>query len=285
MRKLPQCAARGSGAVGGKPVAARAQPSVPVAQQLLAAPGPGSDASPAAVSVSSAAAEVEAPVSIPSASSAEFVLEAPEEKRGSCTPLSPGKYGVKITVDEATHSQLEQLQHLLRHRVPNGDIAVIIELGLKLLLGKTMKERFGVKVPSSQATSPTTSASNVTATSSETHFALQPVAATKAKAPKRNSRYIPRAVRREVYERDQGQCTYVSADGKRCEERGFAENHHDHPFAWGGEATVGTIKIICRSHNALLAEQDFGRAHMQSKRSQRRGSTANRMPPHESPHA
>jgi hypothetical protein len=198
------------------------------------------------------------------------VLEAPQEKRGSCTPLSPGKHWVKITIDEATHTKLEQLQHLLRHRVPNADIAVIIELGLDLLLAKTMKERFGVKTPSSKATSSkAASASKTSSTSSETEFALEPVAATKAKAPKRNSRYISRAVRREVYERDQGQCTFVSTEGRRCEERGFAENHHHHPFACGGEATVGNIKIMCRTHNGLLAEQDFGRAHMQSKRSQR----------------
>src|ERR1700712_3197727 len=81
--------------------------------------------------------------------------------------LSPGSYGVKITADEAMHTKLEQLQHLLRHRVPNGDFAVIIELGLDLLLAKTMKERFGIKVPSSKATSTgkATNTSKVTSTS------------------------------------------------------------------------------------------------------------------------
>src|ERR1700712_506839 len=281
MRRLPQHAARG-GAVSGKLVAARAQPSVPVAQQLLAATGQGSDASSAAMS--GAAAAVDAPLSTPSASSAEFVLEAPQEKRGSCTPLSPGKFGVKITVDEAMHSKLEQLQHLLRHLVPNGDFAVIIELGLDLLLAKTMKERFGIRVPSSKATSPTTSTSSTTSTTSETAFALEPVAATKAKAPKRKSRYIPRAVRREVYERDQGQCSFVSAEGRRCMARGFPETHHVHAFALGGEATVENLQIMCRAHNQLLGERDFGRAHMQSKRSQR-GSSGNRLSTQELPHA
>src|SRR5688572_32793643 len=36
----------------------------------------------------------------------------------------------------------------------------------------------------------------------------------------RNSRYIPRAVVREVYARDQGQCSFVGSNGKRCSERG-----------------------------------------------------------------
>jgi hypothetical protein len=71
---------------------------------------------------------------------------------------------------------------------------------------------------------------------------------------------------REVHQRDSGQCTFVSADGKRCSERGFLElHHHDRPFARGGEATVENLRLVCRTHNALFAERDFGRAWMRSK--------------------
>jgi hypothetical protein len=83
----------------------------------------------------------------------------------------------------------------------------------------------------------------------------------------RSSRYIPRAVVRAVHQRDAGQCTFVSVDGKRCSERGFLELHHHYqPYARGGEATVENLRLVCRAHNALFAERDFGRAWMRSKR-------------------
>jgi hypothetical protein len=78
-----------------------------------------------------------------------------------------------------------------------------------------------------------------------------------------------------VATRDAGQCTFVSAGGKRCSERGFLEvHHHDQPYARGGEATVENLRLVCRAHNALFAERDFGRAFMRSKRTQTREPSA-----------
>lgn len=80
------------------------------------------------------------------------------------------------------------------------------------------------------------------------------------------SRYIPRSVVREVHARDGGQCTFVSSDGRRCRERGFLElHHHDTPYARGGGPTADNLRIVCRAHNALFAERDFGAAFMQAK--------------------
>ena len=77
------------------------------------------------------------------------------------------------------------------------------------------------------------------------------------------SRHIPHAVRRQVLARDGGQCTFVSAEGRRCEQRGQLELHHEQPFARAGEASASNIRLLCRAHNALLAERDFGRGFMQ----------------------
>jgi hypothetical protein len=80
-----------------------------------------------------------------------------------------------------------------------------------------------------------------------------------------NSRYVPRAVLREVYARDAGQCTYVSADGRRCSARGFLEVHHHNAFARGGEASVDNLRLTCRAHNFWLAERELGRVFMHGK--------------------
>ena len=79
------------------------------------------------------------------------------------------------------------------------------------------------------------------------------------------SRYVPRAVLREVYARDGGQCTFVSADRQRCTARGLLEVHHDLPYALGGAADADNLRLMCRVHNALHAERDFGRDFMLRK--------------------
>jgi hypothetical protein len=79
------------------------------------------------------------------------------------------------------------------------------------------------------------------------------------------SRYVPRDVLREVYARDGGQCSYVSADGRRCPARGFLEVHHHEAFARGGEATFDNLRLACRAHNFWLAERELGRAFVQGK--------------------
>jgi len=81
----------------------------------------------------------------------------------------------------------------------------------------------------------------------------------------KRSRYVPRKVVREVYARDAGQCSYVSPEGRRCTARGFLELHHHEPHARGGEATTENLRLVCRAHNALYAERDYGRSYMQNK--------------------
>jgi hypothetical protein len=220
MRKLPE---------RGAAHAARAEaPLAPTSVRAAAAPTPNE--APCAPEEHVAAPSIRA-------APTPFALEAPRQ-RASSAPLSPGRYKVELTAGQALHDKLEQLKQLLRHQVPDGDLARIVELAVDLLVDKTMKQRFA-----------------------------------QTRAPKRgqrrrklNSRYIPRAVVREVHERDAGQCAFVSSDGRRCSERGFLEfHHHDVPYAKGGESTAANIRLVCRAHDALFAERDFGRTFMRSK--------------------
>ena len=72
------------------------------------------------------------------------------------------------------------------------------------------------------------------------------------------SRHIPAEVKRAVWLRDLGRCTFVGDRGRRCTSRAFLEFHHDVPYAAGGEATVQNIRLACRIHNALESELFFG---------------------------
>ena len=235
------------------------KPDVPSRMRKLPETHPVVPARAAREQAQSASTLVEAsqaPLAAPFADSrdatqAPLMLEAPR-RRASSAPLSPGRYKVEFTAGQAVHDKLEQLKNLLRHQVPDGDLALILEQAVDLLLDKTMKQRFAqIRAPK------------------------KPRSIKRAVHRRRvNSRYIPRAVVREVHARDGGQCTFVSADGKRCSERGFLEfHHHDVPYAKGGDATADNLRLTCRSHNALLAERDFGREFMRSKLLHARVST------------
>jgi 5-methylcytosine-specific restriction endonuclease McrA len=91
---------------------------------------------------------------------------------------------------------------------------------------------------------------------------------------------VPAAVQRTVWSRDGSRCTYVDGRGKRCRETGFIELHHLHPEALGGPPTAENLTLRCKAHNALAAEQDFGRDFMEAKR---RAGSKGGAPPRERP--
>ncbi len=178
-------------------------------------------------------------------SDAAFALVAPRHRNAS-TPLSPGRYKIEFTAGQALHDKLTQLRDLLRHQIPDGDLAVIVERAVDLLIDDTMKQRFA-----------------------QTRVPKKPQATKRRQSVRANSRYIPRAVVRAVHQRDEGRCTFVSSDGKRCSARGFLEfHHHGQPYARGGKATLENLRLVCRAHNSLFAERDYGKAVMRSRRRQ-----------------
>lgn len=117
----------------------------------------------------------------------------------------------------------------MRHRVPNGDVAVLMTEALKLLVDQLERTKLG-------ATSP-------------------PHAKQRPCGPR--SRTVPAAVRRAVWTRDEGRCAFEGTQG-RCTETSFLEFHHVRPCADGGEAVVENIELRCRAHNQYEAERHFG---------------------------
>jgi hypothetical protein len=82
------------------------------------------------------------------------------------------------------------------------------------------------------------------------------------------SRAVPLNTRRAVLQRDNYQCTYCAADGKRCSERVGLEIDHIKPYALGGSHQMENLRVVCRAHNSLFAEQIFGRDFIRGKKPQ-----------------
>ena len=80
------------------------------------------------------------------------------------------------------------------------------------------------------------------------------------------SRHIPDAIKRVVFERDAGRCTFTDELGRRCPETGALEFDHVDGFARTHVHRAEDIRLLCRAHNQHAAEQMYGRAFMETLR-------------------
>jgi hypothetical protein len=144
--------------------------------------------------------------------------------RAVISPLGPERYRLQVTLSREGRDRLRRLQDLLRHRIPNGDPAAIIERALQVLLEDTEKQRLAA--------------------------VNRPRPGVRRESA---SRYVPAAVRREVWTRDGGQCAFTGTEG-RCTERASLELHHVVPYADGGATSAANLQLRCRAHNRYEAE-------------------------------
>lgn len=64
------------------------------------------------------------------------------------------------------------------------------------------------------------------------------------------TRAIPAAVRRHVWLRDRGRCTYRDpVTGRCCGARHLLQIDHIEPFAIGGANSEGNLRLLCAAHN------------------------------------
>jgi 5-methylcytosine-specific restriction endonuclease McrA len=76
-----------------------------------------------------------------------------------------------------------------------------------------------------------------------------------------DTRYISETVKREVWQRDGGRCTYVGSNGRRCEcEYNLQYDHYPVPFARGGKSTADNLRLLCAKHNRHTAKKTYGEA-------------------------
>ncbi len=165
--------------------------------------------------------------------------------RAKVAPLAPQRFALQLTIGQSTCEKLRYAQALLGHQIPAGEIAAVIDRALDALIGQLEKSKF---------------------------------AATRRPRPRTRRatarRTIPAEVKRAVWERDGGQCTFVSDTGQRCPARSRLEFDHADPVARGGAATVERMRLLCRAHNEYAAECTFGTAFMSHKRQEAQAARA-----------
>ena len=160
----------------------------------------------------------------------------PMVPRPRIEPLSPQRYAWQLTATQQMQDDLQRAQELLGHAVPGGDMTQILARALRVLVQQEEKRK--------------------SAATDRPH---------RARASN-NPRHIPAHIRRHVWRRDGGRCTFVGESGHRCEARTRLEFDHVEPVARGGQTTVANLRLRCRAHNQFAAERAFGKGFMDAKR-------------------
>jgi len=156
--------------------------------------------------------------------------------RPKLEPHADGRYALHVVLCQEAHDLIRYAQALSSHSNPQGNISQVLLHALRDHVARLEKQKFA-------ATS-------------------RP----RPQRPSHNPRHIPAHVKRTVWERDGGQCTFVSDGGHRCPSRERLEFDHADPVARGGESSVENTRLRCRAHNQYLAERVFGEEFMKEKR-------------------
>jgi 5-methylcytosine-specific restriction endonuclease McrA len=201
---------------------------------------------------------------------------------GPPAPLSPERYRVQFTAGEEYVKLVEEARALLSHSEPRATLDGIQLRAMRALVAELKRKKHAVTArpkkqspaastatepPDAGGPTPELETANTPGAGADTRVQVsserEPESAQKpeleSQRPRRRGRYVPASVRRAVFERDEGRCTYADRSGRRCAETHGLELHHVTAFAHGGEHTVANLTLRCRSHNALAAEEDFGR--------------------------
>ena len=188
-------------------------------------------------------------------------------------PLGTGRYEMKVVIDAECHRGLERLRGLLSHVDPHMTLGQLVgRLAREGLdrhdTGRPPRRQRAGSRPESCAE---TSAAKEKGTSGDAPTAAektpaQPGAKGSAPAksparqdgdvtspPKRSasgSRAIPKAIKRRVWQRDDGRCSYVDPrTGRRCASRHLLQIDHKIPYALGGSAEPANLRLLCFAHH------------------------------------
>lgn len=218
--------------------------------------------------------------------------------------VAEAQWSLRVTLDGETKRDLETLTQLLAHKVPNGSLAAVLKEALRCAIEKHGVRR-GALEPGRKRPSPKCPPADATAmrlvpsapdgmsqqreqdqhsgeagrpgnpATSGSPIPDAPACAVQSPAARPT---IPAEVRRQVWARDGGRCTFIARDGTPCGSQWKLELDHIQPWALGGTSTVDELRLRCRTHNLLHAEEVFGREHMERFRRGVRDSVGDSSP-------
>jgi hypothetical protein len=153
---------------------------------------------------------------------------------------SQNSYRLAINLDEEAKSLLEKFIDLTAHQNPFASKEAAFKMALKIAVKEIEKKRMGKERQSSETEAPITKIATVSVVDAKPFKS--------GSAPK--SRYIPAALRRSVWQRDQGICRYVDPiTGRSCRSTHSLQIDHILEFERGGSHSPQNLRLLCAQHN------------------------------------
>ncbi len=160
---------------------------------------------------------------------------------------------LKILVEAELLNGLEELRGLLAHKKPGATLKDLLTYAVTRTVNELKPKVADCENRKSESQAPKNPELN-----------RQDIM-TPASEAKPRSRYVSKEIKRKVWQRDGGQCSYKNtATGRRCCSKHAMEFDHIKPFALGGESTFDNLRLRCRTHNQLEALKVFGQVKMSS---------------------
>jgi 5-methylcytosine-specific restriction endonuclease McrA len=217
---------------------------------------------------------------------------SPQQTLSSSAMISPAHrtgrgFLVQFLASERLMVKLDEVKSILSNNLPAGKFEDVFEAVIDEFLERhspakrqQRRDKRKYRALKPRRTSPTT-AMNVTpakpqsktqqrrsqratsgsASQANTSLTNRPASPSHTTQSKQ-TRHIPAAVRDKVYLRDDGQCTYVGKNGKRCRSTHNLQIDHIKPFACGGSNTLRNLRLLCGKHNRLEAKRLLGKVVM-----------------------
>jgi hypothetical protein len=197
-----------------KAVAAELAPEPSPPRRAVVTPLPALPAAQAAPSVETTSQMVHPDEPLrPDAAPAPAAPPRPE-----AVPLTADLRRLHVTVSKGFLAKVEAARSALSHSHPGASMEEVLEAGLDLILARETRKRTLVARPRP----------------------APPVAATPA-----NPRHVPAHVRRAVYKRDAGRCSWPLDAGGACGSTLRLQLDHVVPVALGGASTVENLRVTC----------------------------------------
>jgi len=143
-------------------------------------------------------------------------------------PLTPNLQRLHMTVSKRFLDKLDAARKGQGHAQPGASAEKVIEAALDLLLAQQAKRRGEVKKPQQNP------------------------------RPSKNPGRVTAAVKRAVWSRDDGRCTWPLDSGGICGSTLRLEIDHVIPRGRGGASTIDGCRLLCAAHNLLAARQVYG---------------------------
>ena len=181
--------------------------------------------------------------------------EPPQPPRRSTppllTPATPEQFNFRFAADRRFKEKLERLAEVLGVENPLKQMAELLERAVDLALDQKDPRR---KRERRLANERKHSCPEAKSRPDEI-----------LKEEPQESRYVSSAVQERVHERAGYQCEYRSPDGRRCTSRTGLEIEHERPFAIFRSHDERFLRVLCKRHNRLRAEQVYGARLIQAK--------------------